>query len=226
MTSQMLARRGWLIVLITAAAIAGAGVATSREPPSYQQAVRYVLTPSAQVGDAQIPDTLRGSSGPDSQLTYTVAQALQTDRFTKPAVASLPPGQRGGYKVSASVVAGTDVIEVRLSGPSRAGLQTITGALTPHATHWVSGVYKAYRLQFLETKQLGASATSAIQRLLLAGIVGALLGMLVVYLEARLRGRGSRTGRPDAAPARDGGPAHGAAGVSGEHEWPPQRTRA
>jgi len=195
-------RRGWLVLACAIVAAAGAWLVGPREAPREKVLLTFVLRPNTNVPADAIPDSLRASGGTDSQLTRTVSMVIATDRILRPALrrGGVPPG--GEFELKSSVEPGTDIVSVELSGKEGVTLEPLVRAYSREASLWVSGSYKTYTLQFLDSAPAPSRAdeTRVLQLTALAGLAGALLGVLLIFAEYKLRRSGVPGRRDEARP--------------------------
>ncbi len=140
-----------------------------------------------------------GSSGPASQCA--------SDKCSLSCDAALPregPSlvRQGDYDLQSSLEPGTDVITVEVSAQEGVPLDPFVAAYSRAASRYVNSVYKAYTLEFLEATSVpsGGAAAREVQITGLAALAGALLGLLIVFAEYKLRGLDILEAREDVAP--------------------------
>jgi capsular polysaccharide biosynthesis protein len=189
----LLVRRLWLVVLLGALAGATAYLMTRGGEETYERTTVFVLRPSARVVDQAIPDAVRGIASDDAQLVATVTRVIETERFLERSFEkAFNREPLEGYELAASMVPGSDVIEVSVRGPDPVVLDKLAETFATDATNWVRTVYRAYALDLLEIRapenpvsadpfQVGAFAV----------LIGLLLGVGVVFAEAKARERTS-----------------------------------
>jgi capsular polysaccharide biosynthesis protein len=187
----LLLRRLWLVLLLGALAGATAYVMTRGAVETYERTTVFVLRPSSQVRDIQIPDAVRGIASDDAQLVQTVTRAIETDRFLARAFNDAFGREPiDGYTLGASMVPGSDLIEVAIQGPDPAVLDGVAASFSDEATRWVRSVYRAYALDLLEIRAPDAPVSAdPAQMIGFAALLGLLLGVGVVFAEAKARER-------------------------------------
>jgi hypothetical protein len=187
-----------LTVLLRIALVALAGIvagsaawlAVRGQPEEYERTLTFLLRPGASLSDAQIPDAVRGLSQQDAQLVNTIGGALGTDRFLRSSLAAVGVEAAEGYSARSSVVPGSDIVEVHLRGSDPDDLAEIGQSYRRLATDWVSSVYRAYSLDFLEEEASpGPVAPRTAQVVSLATLLGLLLAVGVVFAERKARQR-------------------------------------
>lgn len=187
----LLVRRLWLIVLLGALAGVTAYLMTRGVEETYERETVFVLRPSAVVGDEQIPDAVRGIASDDAQLVATVTRVIETDQFLERAFdRGLNRSPTDDYTLGASVVPGSNLIEVSVQGPDPDVLDTVAEAFATEATNWVRTVYRAYALDLLEIRAPDDPVSADPYQVGgLAALVGVLLGVGVVFAELKARER-------------------------------------
>jgi capsular polysaccharide biosynthesis protein len=190
---SLLVRRLWLVLLLGALAGATAYLMTRGGEETYERTTVFVLRPSARVVDQAIPDAVRGIAADDAQLVATVARVIETDRFLGRAFdKALNRQPLEGYTLSASMVPGSNVIEVAVQGPDEKVLDRLAEVFASEATTWVRTVYRAYALDLLEIRAPEDPVSAdPFQVSAFAVLVGLLLGVGVVFAEVKARERAS-----------------------------------
>ena len=189
----LLVRRLWLVLLLGALAGATAYLMTRGGEETYERTTVFVLRPSARVVDQAIPDAVRGIAADDAQLVATVARVIETDRFLDRAFdKALNRGRIEGYTLGATMVPGSNVIEVSVQGPDEVVLDRLAESYATDATNWVRTVYRAYALDLLEIRAPEDPVSAdPFQVSAFAVLIGLLLGVGVVFAEAKARERTS-----------------------------------
>src|SRR5918992_1574975 len=189
----LLVRRLWLVLLLGALAGATAYLMTRGGEETYERTTVFVLRPSARVVDQAIPDAVRGIAADDAQLVATVARVIETDRFLDRAFdKALNRGPIEGYTLGATMVPGSNVIEVSVQGPDEVVLDRLAESYATDATNWVRTVYRAYALDLLEIRAPEDPVSAdPFQVSAFAVLIGLLLGVGVVFAEAKARERTS-----------------------------------
>jgi capsular polysaccharide biosynthesis protein len=201
-----------MILLLALLAGSAAFVMTRNAVDTYEREAVFVLRPSDELDDAQIPDAVRGISQQDAQLVQTVSRVIETERFLRLAfvrgAARLPDD---AYVLTSTITPGSDVISVLMRGPDPEILAEVTEAFAEEASDWVSGVYRAYELELLEvTASDTPVSASPIQSIVLATLLGLLLGIGSVFAELKARERmGLVSAQLTSADQRAGGPPQG-----------------
>lgn len=191
---QLLARRAWLILgLAVLAGLTAFVITRGGEEAIYEERAVFVLRPSAAIEDAQIPDAIRGIAQQDSQLIHTVSRVIETEGFLQAAFEGIDREIDPAYDLRAAIIPGSDVVEVSLRGPDRDVLRGLAGTFAAEATEWVDSNYRAYSFDLLElVPSDGPISASPNQTIMLAALLGLLIGIGVVTAEHKALGR--RTG--------------------------------
>ncbi|MBA2753948.1 MAG: hypothetical protein H0U40_05720 [Chloroflexia bacterium] len=218
--AALVLRRAWVLLACAAVAAAAAWFLGPREAPREKTLIAFVLRPNLDTPAEGVPDTLRSTGGTNSQLTRTVARVIETDRILDAVLrAGVPPGD---YELTSSLEPGTDVITVEVSAREGVSVDPLIVAYSREASKWVLRAYKAYTLQFLESTPVPSAGPDvrAIQVTGLAALAGALLGLLLVFAEFKLRGLDLLEAREDVArPPADAGPPEDTEGESLPPDW-------
>jgi uncharacterized protein involved in exopolysaccharide biosynthesis len=200
----LLLRRLWLVLALAALGGGTAAFATSDAPVVYERTAVFVLRPSSEINDEQVPDAIRGIAQQDSQLVRTVSRVIATDRFLDGAFdIAFARDPAPGYELSSVISPGSDVIEVSLRGPDESTLDAVVGEFAAEASKWVVSVYRAYTLDLLEVNTpSGPVGTDPFQLIALAALLAGLMGVGVVFLEHKAR-KARAPEPPAAAPSAE-----------------------
>jgi hypothetical protein len=196
------------VLLVAWLAVLGAAIAwliVRDEPRMHARQMAFVIRPSSDLDASQVPDAVRGISQVSSELVFTIARVIETEPFRRSSGAALGRG----YAIDASVPPATNVVHVRVDGPDAGVLRRFEVGYATLAADWVKRAYPAYRLEFLEGKVApDAARRSALERIGLAGLLGLLVGLLVLFADAKLARREPPVGDGpwDAPPGPGAGP--------------------
>lgn len=204
-------RRALAVIGLAALAGLAALVALRDDPKTYERESSFAIRPSETVPPEQLPDVVGTLSQPDGAVTQTIVDILASARLRESAAdaAGLPPGSVGGsgaeYSWTASRRPGSAIVEIKLTGPSDANLLAMQAEIPEEAASLVAGSFGLYRLESLNAptsspKQIGPKTE---QTVVLALLLGAFVGIALVFVEGRLR---SSLGRRPVNPGDDGPP--------------------
>ena len=201
-----------VLAVVGLSAVAGiaAFISVSNDPKTYEREASFAVRPSPTVPPAAVNDVLGTLAQPDSAITETIVNMFGSPRLRTFAArsAGVPPGSVGGsgaeYAWSATRRTGSTIIDMRLTGPDDGKLRAMQTAAGPEAARLVEQSYSPYRLETLSAPspptQVGPKITRTVG---LALLLGALLGIILVLVERRLRSSlAQREGRYRAPPPR------------------------
>jgi uncharacterized protein involved in exopolysaccharide biosynthesis len=219
--AQRLKRRVLLVLLLALVTGAGTWLVVQGEDPTYERSISFVILPGADLTNSGVTEALRALDQENAQVAGTIGAYIGSRNFLQQAArAQLGHEVDDKYSVDVAVRPGSDVIEVRLRGPSEANLSLLTKELETSAPAWVDRNYRAYRLSFLETDAPDDAVGPRTFALTVLGFVlGALLGIAAVFFERYLRRTGAGAPPPvhvEAMPANN----H-PAGATGEEPHQP-----
>ena len=170
------------VALLAVVAAAIAWVMVRDEPRNHARQLAFVIKPSPDLDASQVPDAVRGISQVSSELVFTIARVIETEPFRRPPGTALG----SGYAIDASVPPATNVVHVRVQGPDADVLRRFEPGYAELAARWVRRTYPAYRLEFLEGKVApDPTRRSVLERIGLAGMLGLLFGLLVVFADRK-----------------------------------------
>ncbi|HEY6637810.1 MAG TPA: hypothetical protein VIZ61_09030 [Solirubrobacterales bacterium] len=198
-----------VLAVVGLAAVAGiaAFISVSNDPKTYEREASFAVRPSPAVPPAAVNDVLGTLAQPDSAITETIVNIFGSPRLRTFAArsAGIPPGSVGGsgaeYAWSATRRTGSTIIDMRLTGPDDDKLRAMQTAAGPEAARLVEQSYSPYRLETLSAPspptQVGPKITRTVG---LALLLGALLGIILVLVERRLRSSVAEREWPSRAP--------------------------
>ncbi len=198
-----------VLAVVGLAAVAGiaAFISVSNDPKTYERDASFAVRPSPTVPPAAVNDVLGTLAQPDSAITETIVNMFGSPRLRTFAArsAGVPPGSVGGsgaeYAWSATRRTGSTIIDMRLTGPDDGKLRAMQTAAGPQAARLVEQSYPPYRLETLSAPspptQVGPKITRTVG---LAILLGALLGIILVLVERRLRSSLAQQEGPYRAP--------------------------
>jgi hypothetical protein len=227
------------LAVVGLAALAGlaALVALSDEPKTYQRESSFAIRPSETVPPEALPDVVGTLAEPDSAVTETIVDILGSARLHESAAEAvgLPPdsvAESGAeYSWTASRRPGSAIVDIRFTGPSDAKLLALQAAAPEEAASLVVGSFGLYRLETLSAPTSPEEVSPKIwQTVVLANLLGALVGVALVLAERKLRsslgkrtldsgGDGRRSAPPVGSPSVSPSASTGNNDLSGDSGW-------
>ena len=181
-----LARRWWVVAAVAALAVAGAALSLSGRSDEHDATIHFVLRPDASVPTSQLPNALDVLKS-DGALVQTVRGVVGSQEMLRQAAADTHVALTSQYAVASTVRPGSALLDSTLSGPDAATVDQLARGLGRAAPDYVAANYPAYDLDRLGTEiNERAGGLGAAQLLILAGLLGAALGLGLVAAEARL----------------------------------------
>jgi hypothetical protein len=207
-------RRALAVVALAALAGLAALVVVGSESTSYERESSFAIRPSDTVPPTAVPDVVGTLSDPDNAVTETIVDILGSARLRNSAAraAGVPPdsvaASGADYTWLASRRPGSTIVDLRITGPSPTTLARMEAAASRLAPSLVEANYSVYRLESLNAPtsadQVGSNAA---QTVFLAVLLGALLGVGLLFAESKLReslGAGTLDHGRDGRPPSDG----------------------
>jgi uncharacterized protein involved in exopolysaccharide biosynthesis len=204
-----------VLAVVALAALAGlaALIAVSNEPTKYELESSFAIRPSDAVPPDSLPDVVGTLSDPESAVTESIADILGSARLRDTAAGAAgissdsvaPSGAE--YSWLASRRPGSTIVDLRITGPNADRVAAMQASAARNATSLVETNYSVYRLESLNAPTSADRVSpKTSQTIALAVLLGALLGITLVFAEGKLRSslgaltldRG-RDGRPPAA---------------------------
>jgi hypothetical protein len=204
-------RRALAVVGLAALAGLAALVALSDDPKTFESESSFAIRPSETVPPDQLPDVVGTLAQSDSAVTETIVDILGSDllRDTAADTAGIPAGSVGEsgtpYVWTASRRLGSAIVDIKLTGPNDAKLLALQTAAADEAASFVEQNFSLYRLESLTAPtsspdEVGPKTGRTVG---LAFVLGALLGVALLFLERKLR---SSLGTPTLDRGADGRP--------------------
>jgi hypothetical protein len=204
-----------VLAVVGLAALAGlaALIVVSSGSTKYERESSFAIRPSDTVEPAAVPDVVGTLSDPDNAVTETIVDILGSARLRDFAAraAGLSPDSVAASGAEYSWLAtrrpGSTIVDLRITGPDRASLAAMQAAASREAPSLVESNYSVYRLESLNAPTSASRVGPKTgQTVGLAVLLGALLGIGLIFAERKLRSSlGERTldsgrdGRPSAA---------------------------
>jgi hypothetical protein len=184
--SSRLARRWWLVLGLAVVAALGAATAGTTKTDEQQMKIQFVLRPDASVTNDDLPGTLDALKS-DGTLVQTVIGVLRNRAILRRAAADADVAISPDYTVTADAQPGSTLIASTLTGPDRSVLERLAPSYSREASIYVSSSYSAYVLERLSADGSPAgSGPGTAQVVILALLLGAALGVVLVAAELRL----------------------------------------
>ena len=207
-------QRALAVVALAALAGLAALVVVSSESTTYERESSFAIRPSDTVSPTAVPDVVGTLSDPDNAVTETIVDILGSARLRNSAAqaAGVSPDSVAAsgaeYSWLASRRPGSTIVDLKITGPSPTTVTRMQAAASRLAPSLVEANYSVYRLESLNAPESANPVGSkAGQTVFLAVLLGALLGISLVFAESKLRSSlGERTlehGR-DGRPPSDG----------------------
>lgn len=194
---QLISPTMWRVLGVVAlAGLAGlaALIALSTEPTKYERESSFAIRPSDTVSPGAVPDVVGTLSDPDNAVTETIVDILGSARLRDSAAraAGISPdsvaASGADYSWLASRRPGSTIVDLRITGPGRTELGALQAAASRQAPSLVEANYSVYRLESLNapthSDRIGPKTG---QTVFLAVLLGALLGIGLVFAERKLR---------------------------------------
>jgi hypothetical protein len=206
-------RRALGVAALAALAGLAALIAVSNDPTTYERESSFAIRPSDTVPPGAVPDVVGTLSDPDNAVTQTIVDILGSARLRDSVArdAGISPdsvAESGAeYSWLATRRLGSTVVDLRITGPDAAKVAAMQAAAARDAAPLVEANYSVYRLESLNAPTSpDRVGTKTAQTVALAILLGALLGIALVFAERKLGSSlGARTldrgsdGRPIAA---------------------------
>jgi hypothetical protein len=204
-----------VLAVVALAALAGlaALIVVSTDSTKYERESSFAIRPSDTVSPAAVPDVVGTLSDPDNAVTETIVDILGSARLRDSAAraADISPGSVAASGAEYSWLAtrrpGSTIVDLTITGPDRTKLAEMQAAVSREAPSLVEANYSIYRLESLNAPtsadRVGPKTGQTVG---LAVLLGALLGVALIFAERKLRSSlaertldSGRDGRPSAA---------------------------
>jgi hypothetical protein len=190
--SSRLARRWWVVVGLAALAAAGAAVAGATKTDEHSTQIHFVLRPDASVTNDELPGTLDALKS-DGTLVQTVLGVLRNRAILRRGASDVGVSLNPAYSIDSTAQPGSTLIDATLTGPDRSVLDRLAVGYAREASTYVASSYAAYVLERISSDSTpDASGAGTGQVVVLAVLLGAALGVLLVAAEMRLEPRFQR----------------------------------
>jgi diguanylate cyclase (GGDEF)-like protein len=183
---QIILKRWWLVLLPLLAVVGGAYYWTSRQIPIYESHASFVIRPRSDTsgtGDfIKALDTVSNRS----EINSTFAEVASSKMIKNLAIErlQLPTERRKYLDVSTNVIAGTNLMEVRVESPDPATARDFTNAVGAETVAYVKNLYDIYQLEPLDPANLPSKPVrpNPALNLGLGAFLGLALGVAMVFV--------------------------------------------
>jgi len=183
---SILARRWWLILVVTLAVVLAAFFYSRTLSKLYEGHASYILRPhSALVVDdstVRAIDTLSRRI----EIATTYAEVAGSDLIKNRATErlGLTHDDSTGLSVTGSVVPGTNVLELSIKGPNRDLVGQFAEAVNQEFIAYVNGLYDVFELGVLDQPRVAKTPVGPDTRVILGGsaVLGVALGSILALL--------------------------------------------
>ncbi len=183
---QVVAKRWWLLALAFLTVFGSTYAWTSQQTPIYESHASFVLRPRSETvvsGDfIKALDTMSNRS----EITSTFAEVAASKLIKNQAIEKLglTPEQRLDLTVTSSVIAGTNILEVRVESHDPIIARDFANAVGAETVAYVKSIYDIYQLESLDTANTPAKRKSPdlALNLSLGAFLGLALGIAIVFL--------------------------------------------
>ena len=193
-----LRRRFWVVVISTALAALVGWMVVRDDPTVYERTASLLLRPSPDLDDGNYADALSAIQRESLSIEPTLLEIVGSDGFLAGATERAGVSDPAAYSIEPSLRPSSDVVDVRLRGPEPEGLVALAAAATSLARERLAGQFnEAYVLDPLETTAPdGPVLPDVVWSVRLAAVLGALVGIAIVFSETRLGRRARREPGP------------------------------
>jgi hypothetical protein len=187
-------RRALAVVALAALAGLAALVVVGSKSTTYERESSFAIRPSDTVSPDAVPDVVGTLSDPDNAVTETIVDILGSARLRNSAAqaAGVPPdsvaASGADYTWLASRRPGSTIVDLKITGPSPTTVARMQAAASRLAPSLVEANYSVYRLESLNAPtSADRVGSNAGQTVFLAVLLGALLGVGLLFTESKLR---------------------------------------
>jgi capsular polysaccharide biosynthesis protein len=186
---DVLARRSWVIALVTVLAAAAAWGYAQRQAPRYQGTATVLAHPTAAV--TKVTDLSTDLSLLSyGSLEQTFVALARSDRLLDQAPAGMgfDRAERDRYRAVANVLPGSTVLEISVTGPDRRAVVTLANRLAAVASSTTRALFPIFSLSPLDPAAAPAAQVAPRTResVLFGGLAGLIAGFVVAVLTLRV----------------------------------------
>jgi uncharacterized protein involved in exopolysaccharide biosynthesis len=168
----------WWFVAITALAALAAGLAWSlQRPASYTASATVIVQPATSLRTAEALSSMYPLER--SRVVPTFADIARSSTVVDQAAdaAALPQAARSDYATDAILLPESLAVEIRVTGPERAGALALTQQVLAESSERFASAYRIFEVQPLVPPRAQEPPTATVH--VRAGAVSLLLGLLV-----------------------------------------------
>ncbi len=183
---QLLAKRWWLLVLTFSIVFGGTYYWTSRQIPIYESHASFVIRPRSETvlsGEfLKALDTVSNRSEINSTFAeVATSKLIKTQAIQKIGITTK---QQIDLTVGASVIAGTNILEIRVESRDPSISRDFANAVGAETVAYVKSLYDIYQLETLDTANTPAKPKSPdfTLNLSLGAFLGLALGASLIFL--------------------------------------------
>lgn len=184
---QILLKRWWIILATFVFTLIPTFVFVNGQPWIYESEATFVIRPRAgiAVNDEEIVKALDTISR-RVEINTTFAEVTSSSLIRQRAIErlDLTAQSRKGLKVTGRVIAGTNILEIRVQGPDPEIVRDFANAVSLETLAYVRNLYDVFELEPLDEAELPSDPVSPNKALNLAlgGGLGLFLGIGLVFL--------------------------------------------
>jgi hypothetical protein len=187
-------RRALAVVALAALAGLAALIVVSSQSTKYERESSFAIRPSDTVPPGSLSDVTGTLSQSDSAVTESIVDILGSSRLqdTSARDAGVSPDavatSGAQYSWLATRRPGSTIVDLRITGPDPSTVAAMQAAAARNATSLVEANYSLYSLESLNgTTSVDQVGPKTAQTVFLAVLLGALVGLGLLFAEGRLR---------------------------------------
>ena len=185
---MLVRRRLWLVAGLAVLAGLGAGIAIAANHDEHRQTVNFVLHPAASYPRRDVPsavDVLRA----DGPLVQTVLGVLDSDEMVRRAAREVDIDDSADYQLASTLRPGSNIIDATITGPDAQAVSQLGRGLVVAAAAYVTAAYPGFEIDRLGIAAGDGGGADPIEVILVAMLLGAALGVVLVVVESRFQTR-------------------------------------
>ena len=183
---QLVTKRWWLLALTFIIVFGGTYFWTSRQTPIYESHASFIIRPRSEtVISGEFLKALDMVSN-RSEINSTFAEVAASKLIKTQAIEKmgLTDEQRTNLAVTSSVIAGTNILEIRAESPDPIIARDFVNAVGAETVAYVKSLYDIYQLEILDSANTPAKPKSpdVTLNLFLGAFLGLALGVALAFL--------------------------------------------